>query len=202
MFGTWLGVVLLFAFFGLLVWVVMGLVPRGDDYEKKRATARYEKLKTVRDEANSALSGYAWVDKAKGSVRVPIDRAMELTVAELAAKKPAPAGPIDAAASQPGPQTAAPVTAAPAPNPAISPAPNSTPAATEVEGVNSENRAQKVGENNPPNAPAGTQPGANATPAATPAAGANQPHPGPGLPTATPMQIPPGTPIPVPGKQR
>ncbi len=201
MFGTWLGVILLFGFFALVVWVVMSLMPRGNDYEQKRATARFEKLKTVREEANGALNGYAWIDKTKGSVRVPIARAMELSVPELARKKPAPANPIGDSASHPGPQAAATVTAAPAPSAAISPAPNSTPAATEVEGVNSENRGQKVGENNPPNAPAGTQPGANATPVATPPAGANQPHPGPGQPTATPMQVPPGTPIPVPGKK-
>ncbi len=38
MFGTWLGVVLLFAVFGLFVWAVMGMMPRGNDYEQKRAT--------------------------------------------------------------------------------------------------------------------------------------------------------------------
>ncbi len=56
--------------------------------------ARVDKLKAVREEASAALQGYAWVDKAKGTVRVPIQRAMELTVAELAQKKPVPANPI------------------------------------------------------------------------------------------------------------
>jgi len=38
--------------------------------------------------------------KNKGVARIPIDRAMELTVAELAQKKPAPAGPIATPAVQ------------------------------------------------------------------------------------------------------
>jgi len=197
-FGAWLGVLLLFAVFGLFVWAVMGMMPRGDNYEQKRATARFEKLKTVRDEANGALHGYAWVDKAKGTVRVPIQRAMELTVAELAQKKPAPANPI-APDVQPGLQQAAPTTASPAP--IATPTPAATaPKATMTEGKDSENRGQKAAENNPPNAAPGTQPGPGATPAASPPSGAAQPQPAAGKPTATPMQSPAGTPLPVPGK--
>lgn len=193
MFGTWIGVVLLFIVFGLFVWAIMGMMTRGDDYEQKRAAARFEKLKTTREEASNALTGYAWVDKAKGTVRVPIERAMQLTVADLANKKPTAAGPI--ATPAPGAQAAAPTTAMPAPSPSVTPA--GTPPASSVTGPNSENRGQKAAENNPPNAPPGTQPGPSATPAASEPVGANRPHPGPGLPTATPMQTAPGTPIPV-----
>nr|MBA2742703.1 hypothetical protein [Chthoniobacterales bacterium] len=71
-FGTWLGIVLLFAFFALLVWAVMGAMPRSDDYEQKRATARLEKLKTAGEEWNTALHGYSWIDKDKGVVRLPV----------------------------------------------------------------------------------------------------------------------------------
>ena len=53
-FGTWLGVVLLFAVFALFVWVVMGVMPRGDNYEEKRAEARMEKLKMAHEEASRA----------------------------------------------------------------------------------------------------------------------------------------------------
>ena len=198
MFGAWLGVVLLFAIFGFFVWAVMGMMPRGDNYEQKRATARFEKLKTARDEQNAALHGYAWVDKAKGTVRVPVQRAMELTVAELAQKKPAPANPI-APDVQPGLQQAVPTTAPPA-SPAVATSPATAPKATTAEGKNSENRGQKAAESNPPNAAPGTQPGPAATPAASPPAGAAQPQPGAGKPTATPVQSPPGSPLPVPGK--
>ena len=76
-FSTWVGVVLLFGVFGLFVWVMIGASQRGDTYEAKRATARAEKLKTVREEANKALTTYGWVDKAKGVTHIPIDRAME-----------------------------------------------------------------------------------------------------------------------------
>ena len=93
-FSTWVGVVLLFALFGVIALAVIGPTPRGDNYEQMRAEARAKKLKDARDEESKALTGYAWIDKNKGTVRLPIDRAMELTVADLANKKPAPAYPI------------------------------------------------------------------------------------------------------------
>jgi len=95
-FSTWVGVVLLFALFGVIVVAVIGPGPRGDTYERMRAEERVKKLKAVCDEEAKALTSYAWVDKSKGTVRLPIDRAMELTVADLANKKPAPAYPIAA----------------------------------------------------------------------------------------------------------
>lgn len=128
-FGTWLGVVLLFAVFTLFVWVVFGAMPRGDQYEEKRAVARMEKLKTVTQEA-AVLHTYGWVDKEKGVARIPIERAMELSVAELAEKKPAPAGPIvtptpaaqtPAPTKQTGPGPAQSRPAAPVPVPAATP---------------------------------------------------------------------------------
>ena len=94
MFGTWIGVVLLFIVFALFVWVVLGAIPRGDTYEEKRAKARMEKLEQLHKDATAALTSYAWVDKNKGTVRIPVERAMELTMADLASKKPMAAGPI------------------------------------------------------------------------------------------------------------
>src|SRR5437867_2858321 len=93
-FSTWLGVALLFALFGVIVLAVIGPSPRSDDYEQKRAKARQEKLKTLHEEEIKALATYGWIDKNKGVARLPIDRAMQLTVAELARKKPIAAGPI------------------------------------------------------------------------------------------------------------
>jgi hypothetical protein len=58
-----------------------------------------EKLKTLHEESQKELTTYAWVDKNKGVARIPIDRAIEVTVADLAQKKPAPAGPIATPAS-------------------------------------------------------------------------------------------------------
>src|SRR5438067_12989511 len=82
--ATWLGVVLLFALFGVVVLAIIGPSPRGSDYEQTRAKKRMENLKTSREDAEKVLNTYAWVDKNKGVVRIPISRAMELTVAQLA----------------------------------------------------------------------------------------------------------------------
>src|SRR5882724_1582159 len=90
-FSAWLGIVLLFVLFGVIVLAVIGPAPRGDTYEQKRAKAREEKLKVAREEDAKALGSYAWIDKSKGTARIPIERAMELTVTELAQKRPAAA---------------------------------------------------------------------------------------------------------------
>src|SRR6476660_1423742 len=109
-FSTWLGIVCLFVLFGLIVLAVIGPSPRTSDYEETRAKKRMEKLKTLHEETEKDLTTYAWVDKNKGVARIPIDRAMEVTVTDLAQKKPAPAGPIATPALQ-----AAPAGASPAP---------------------------------------------------------------------------------------
>jgi len=111
-FSTWLGIVCLFVLFGLIVLAVIGPSPRTSDYEETRAKKRMEKLKTLHEESQKELTTYAWVDKNKGVARIPIDRAMEVTVADLAQKKPAPAGPIATPAAQTAPAGASP--AAPA----------------------------------------------------------------------------------------
>ena len=102
-FSTWLGIVCLFVLFGLIVLAVIGPSPRTSDYEEARAKKRMEKLKALREENQKDLTTYAWVDKNKGVARIPIDRAMEVTVADLAQKKPAPAGPIATPAAQTAP---------------------------------------------------------------------------------------------------
>ena len=151
-FSTWLGVVLLFALFGLIVLAVIGPAPRGNDYEQTRAKKRLDNLKTLRDADAKALTTYGWIDKNKGVVHLPIDRAMELTIAELAKKRPGPANPIatpEASATPAGPVS-------PSPAPAASPAVN------------------------PPPAPPGTQPGPPKSPAASPAPAITKPSPSPG----------------------
>ena len=111
-FSTWLGVVCLFVLFGLIVLAIIGPSPRTSDYEETRAKKRMERLKTLHEESQKELTTYAWVDKSKGVARIPIDRAMEVTVADLAQKKPAPAGPIATPAPPAAPAGASP--AAPA----------------------------------------------------------------------------------------
>jgi hypothetical protein len=112
-FSTWLGIVCLFVLFGLIVLAVIGPSPRTSDYEETRAKKRMEKLKALHEETQKDLTTYAWVDKNKGVARIPIDRAMEVTVADLAQKKPAPAGPIATPPAQAAPAGASPAPAAP-----------------------------------------------------------------------------------------
>jgi hypothetical protein len=187
-FSTWLGVVLLFVLFGAIVVAVIGPAPRGDSYEKMRAETRAKKLKDARDEEIKALCSYAWVDKNKGTVRLPIDRAMELTVADLANKKPAPANPIAAPESSAAPGGAA----AASPAPSASPQPSGTPKPTSVAGQKSEARGQSAAAVNPPAVQPSTQPGASASPAASPKSSA-------AAPAASPSATPPGSPLPVRG---
>src|SRR5580765_4161779 len=107
-FSTWLGIVCLFVLFGLIVLAVIGPSPRTSDYEEARAKKRMEKLKALREETQKELTTYAWADKNKGVARIPIDRAMEVTITDLAQKKPAPAGPIATPAVQTAPAGASP----------------------------------------------------------------------------------------------
>src|SRR5260370_29137467 len=116
--STWLGIVLLFALFGVIVLAVIGPAPRGSDYEETRAKKRAELLKTTRDEAAKALTTYGWIDKNKGVAHIPIMRAMELTVAQLAQQKPAPARPL--ATPEPQAPAASPASGAPAASPRAS----------------------------------------------------------------------------------
>jgi hypothetical protein len=194
MFSTWIGVVLLFAFFGLLALVVIGASPRGNTYEKKRAKARAEKLQAAREETTKALTTYAWVDKNKGVVRIPITDAMKLTVAELAQRTPAPANPIATPQANP-PQGATPTAASPAPLPTASA--SGTPKPTSITGPNSENRNQPAAADNPPSAPPGTQPGASSVPAASPPSAVVK---APVSPSVSPSPSPRATPLPVRGK--
>jgi hypothetical protein len=192
--STWFGVVLLFALFGIIVLAVIGPAPRGDTYEQKRANTRTEKLKVVQEEAKS-LTSYGWIDKNKGVARIPIERAMELTVAELAQKKPTLAGPI---ATPPVQGATAPATPSPSASPSASPSSSGTPKPTSVAGPKSEAANQPAAAINPPPAPPGTQPGASATPAASPPASAAKPA---ASPASSQPATPPGSPLPVRGKE-
>jgi hypothetical protein len=127
-FSTWLGIVFLFILFGLIVLAIIGPSPRTSDYEETRAKKRMERLKTLHEETQKELTTYAWVDKNKGVARIPIDRAMDLTVTDLAQKKPAPAGPIATPPPQTAPAGASPASAAPPQKGAAQPAQSSSPA--------------------------------------------------------------------------
>ena len=157
-FSTWLGVVLLFALFGVIVLAIIGPMPRGSDYEETRAKKRMENLKTAQEDAEKALNTYAWVDKNKGVVRIPISRAMELTVADLAQKKPVAAGPI----ATPPPAQA-------------SPAGATSPAASPASAASKPGGSQPAGSTSPPG-PSGSASPPGQT-AASPSVAAQSPPP-------------------------
>jgi hypothetical protein len=70
--------------------------------EQVRAEARLKNLADLNAENEKVLTQYHWVDKSKGVVGIPIDRAMDLVLAELQSNKPHPAGPVNPpAAPQP-----------------------------------------------------------------------------------------------------
>jgi hypothetical protein len=149
--GTWLGIVLMFGIVAAFVWTVIGALPRGNKYEEQRAQVRMEKLQTAHKEW-AALETYGWVDKEKGIVRMPVQRAMELSLAELAQKKPAPAGPI-APANPPAAPGALPAGAPP------QTVPDALTKPAAISGPDSQVGGQPAAAAKPATAPAGTQPG-------------------------------------------
>lgn len=92
-------VLVLFVLFAAVVqWMLRAGNRAAFDEEAIRSVQRYEILKKVTDENTALTTGYAWEDRAKGIVRIPLDRAMELAVAKLAAQgAPKPAYPVDPA---------------------------------------------------------------------------------------------------------
>jgi hypothetical protein len=106
--------------------------------DKERRDQRLKNLADLTVENQKTLTTYRWVDKEKGIVGIPIDRAMELEIADLAGKHPRAAGPITQPTASPAPSAggssaqkpspaSSPTTAQPAPSPAAA-APTETPA--------------------------------------------------------------------------
>ena len=112
---------LLLLLFVIAVRLLTGLAPAPDE-NAARAAERTKAHQELEAENAKKLQNYAWVDKAKGTVQIPIERAMELAMAELNSKKPTAAGPI----ATPAPSPAASPAASPAPAP---PAPAAPPRA-------------------------------------------------------------------------
>ena len=103
------GLVMMLLFVGLAIFLVSQRenIPTVDE---QTAEVRLKNLAELNAENQKILTQYHWVDKNKGVVGIPIDRAMDLVVAQLQANKPHAAGPIN-------PPAAAPAAASPAPSP-------------------------------------------------------------------------------------
>lgn len=66
-----------------------------------RDEVRVKNLADLRTENESKLHAYAWVDRSKGKVQIPIQEAMKLVLADIGGKKPAAAYPIVGADAAP-----------------------------------------------------------------------------------------------------
>lgn len=106
------GLVMILLFVGLAIFLVgqRGNIPTVDE---RSAEVRLKNLADLDAANQKILTQYRWVDKNKGVVGIPINRAMDLIVAQLQTIKPHAAGPISLPAAAPA--------ASPAPAPAASP---------------------------------------------------------------------------------
>lgn len=90
--GVWLAV----GFLGLaslaLLLRPMGVTP--NTISDSDAKVRLEKLSKLRAEQAQLASSYGWADKEKGIARIPIAKAMEMTITSLRTNAPHAAYPI------------------------------------------------------------------------------------------------------------
>ncbi len=61
---------------------IMIRVTRPEPVDVNRVNERYQFLGEIRQAEAAAVSHYAWQNKDKGIVRIPVERAMELTLLE------------------------------------------------------------------------------------------------------------------------
>jgi hypothetical protein len=94
------GLVMILLFVGLAILLVSqrGNIPTVD---AQTAEVRLKNLAELNAENQRILTQYHWIDKNKGVVGIPINRAMDLVVAQLQANKPHAAGPTNTPAATP-----------------------------------------------------------------------------------------------------
>ncbi len=119
--GSRLGVRVLAGMALLLFGIIALVIGRFDrqtyfSSEAKRGTERHAARVAIDQAGAAKLSELGWVDAAKGTVRLPIERAMELTAKELAAKPIAATATV--AGGPPASTSVAAVTTVPAAAPA------------------------------------------------------------------------------------
>ncbi len=208
--ATVVAVVLLLV--GALAWFVFG-IGTGNfvDSDAKRVLERQKILADRNTEDTKLLHDPAsWLAKDKGIVRVPIDRAVEMTIPDLQKVQPHPAYPLTQSPPQPANAPTSPdkgagaTTAAVAPsasNPTVGqPSPAPVTAATPAPATSASNAPAAPA--NPPAAPAASAPAPSAVPAATPM-GVPAPSPdnnanNPGNPPVPGTSAQPAAPAPAP----
>ena len=119
------GLIMILLFCGMAIF----LVSEGQsipNVEEIREQMRLKNLADLNSENQKVLTQYHWLDKGKGVVGIPIDRAMDLVLVQLRSIKPHPAGPVNpppAPQPQGAPAAQQPKGGAPSP-----PQPKGTPA--------------------------------------------------------------------------
>ena len=88
-------------------------------FDEERRQTRLKNLADLYADNDKVLNHYHWIDRQKGVVGVPIERAKQLIIADLEANKPHPAGLINPPAPAPATNNAP----APTANPSASPSP-------------------------------------------------------------------------------
>ncbi len=112
-----LGLLMLLLFWGVNKWLIGSGASNPEPEEAVRAELRIKNLADLRTENAQKLEKYAWVDRAKGTVQIPIAEAMKLVVPDLNASAPRPAYPVVVTPAAPDPAAPAPTPAAPNPAP-------------------------------------------------------------------------------------
>jgi hypothetical protein len=130
------------------------------EYQLKVLGAPSTQLRNLQAIEDGRLGKYQWVDQGKGVVRIPLDRARELTLKDWAGRKDGLVPAFGAEATPAAPAPAAPAPGAPTPGATVNP-------------------ADPTGQAPAAPAPAAPAPAAPA-PAAAPAAPAPAPAPAPG----------------------
>ncbi len=110
--------VVLLAFVGL-VWFVTYERKVIASHDAQRRDLRLKNLDDLTVENQKILTNYRWIDKGKGIVAIPIERAMELVIPDLSANHPHAAGPITPPVPSPTPS----VPGSPAQKPVSAPPP-------------------------------------------------------------------------------
>jgi hypothetical protein len=163
--------VMLLVFVGL-VWVVSLQKEAIPTATEQTRAERLKNLAQLNADNQKTLTTYHWVDKSKGIVGIPINRAMELVLKDLAANHPHAAGPVNLPAASPTPAASpapapaaanqkaipAPSTSAtPAPSPAASPSSSPEPSASPQSSASPEQSAspEPIASPNPSTSPTG-----------------------------------------------
>lgn len=99
--GTVIGVGLSLLLFAALVGVLFWFTAFNRNEPPPEGKTAEQKLAELQAQDRTALSSYGWIDRPKGIVRIPIDRAMSLLVEDREAEEKGKPAPIPGSASQP-----------------------------------------------------------------------------------------------------